>query len=226
MFRIMIVEDDDIIGNILAEHLKKWGYDAYRAVKYDDIVTEFNEINPELVVMDINLPVFNGYHWCSEIRKTSQVPIIFASSESDNMNLIMAINMGADDFICKPFDLNVMVAKIQALLRRTYSFKEQKTNVLQCGEVVLNQDDLTLSHIDKVIELSKNEYKIVQILMQNKDKVVSRDEIITALWEDENFIDDNALTVNIARIRKKLESDLGVEKFIKTIKGVGYIIND
>ena len=174
--------------------------------------------------MDITLPFYNGYHWCTEIRKISKVPIIFSSSASDNMNFIMAINMGADDFIVKPFEINIFIVKVQALLRRSYSF-QGKMNILESNGAVLNLEDITLTYNNEKLDLSKNEFKILQILLENKGKAVSRDEIMTALWESESYIDDNTLTVNVTRIRKRLE-EIGLKNFIKTKKGIGYIIGE
>lgn len=223
MYKILIVEDDSTIANILKNHLCKWGYEAENISDFNNVMDEFIKYDPQLVVLDIALPFYNGFHWCMEIRKISKVPIIFASSASDNMNLIMAINMGADDFIAKPFDLNVVVAKIQALVRRTYSFQGQ-VNILECNGAVLNLGDITLTYKNDKLELSKNEFKILQILLENKSKAVSRDEIMRQLWESESFIDDNTLTVNVTRLRKRLE-DIGLKDFIKTKKGIGYLID-
>jgi two-component system, OmpR family, response regulator protein BraR/BceR len=223
MYKILIVEDDSTIASILKNHLCKWGYEAENVSDFNNIMDEFIKYDPQLVVLDITLPFYNGFHWCMEIRKISKVPIIFASSASDNMNLIMAINMGADDFIAKPFDLNVVVAKIQALVRRAYSFQGQ-VNILECNGAVLNLGDITLTYKNDKLELSKNEFKILQILLENKSKAVSRDEIMRQLWESESFIDDNTLTVNVTRLRKRLE-DIGLKDFIKTKKGIGYLID-
>ena len=224
MYKVLIVEDDKTISEIMKNHLGKWGYEAEVVSDFNNVLNEFLKYDPQLVILDIVLPFYNGYHWCTEIRKISKVPIIFASSASDNMNLIMAINMGADDFIAKPFDLNVMVAKVQALIRRTYSFGGQ-SNILECRGAVLNLSDATLVYKDDKLDLSKNEFKILQILLENKNNVVSREDIMKHLWESESFIDDNTLTVNVTRIRKKLE-DLGLCDFIKTKKGIGYIIGE
>ncbi|CDM69974.1 two component transcriptional regulator, winged helix family [Clostridium bornimense] len=222
MYKILIVEDDEIIATLLKDNLCKWGYEGKVIDDFTKVMEEFLEFDPQLVILDITLPFYNGYHWCSEIRKVSKVPIIFASSTSDNMNLIMAINMGADDFISKPFDLNVMIAKIQALLRRTYSFQGQ-VDILENNGVILNLGEAILTYKDKKLELSKNEFKIMQILLENKNKVVSREDIMTHLWKSDSFIDDNTLTVNVTRLRKKLE-DIELKDFIKTKKGIGYII--
>lgn len=224
MYKILIVEDDPTIASILKNQLCKWGYEAETISDFNNVMEEFIKYDPQLVILDITLPFYNGFHWCMEIRKISRVPIIFASSASDNMNLIMAINMGADDFIAKPFDLNVVVAKIQALLRRTYSFQGQ-VNILESNGAVLNLGELTLTYKNEKLDLSKNEFKILQILLENKNKTVSRDEIMRQLWESDSFIDDNTLTVNVTRLRKRLE-DIGLKDFIKTKKGIGYIVGD
>lgn len=224
MYKILIVEDDPTIADILKNHLNKWGYEAENISDFNNVMEEFIKYDPQLVILDITLPFYNGFHWCTEIRTISKVPIIFASSASDNMNLIMAINMGADDFIAKPFDLNVIVAKIQALVRRAYSFQGH-VNILECNGAVLNLGDITLTYKSDKLELSKNEFKILQVLIENKNKTVSRDEIMRQLWESESFIDDNNLTVNVTRLRKRLE-DIGLKDFIKTKKGIGYIIGD
>ncbi|NFS10108.1 response regulator transcription factor [Clostridium botulinum] len=224
MYKILIVEDDLTISSILKNHLCKWGYEAEFVSDFNNVVSSFIEYDPQLVVLDITLPFYNGFHWCTEIRKISKVPIIFASSASDNMNLIMAINMGADDFIAKPFDLNVIVAKVQALIRRTYSFQGQ-INILESNGAVLNLGHTTITYNDKKLELSKNEFKILQILLENKNKAVSRDDIMTHLWNSDSFIDDNTLTVNVTRLRRKLE-DINLKDFIKTKKGMGYIVGD
>lgn len=224
MYKILIIEDDLVISSLLKENLCKWGYEASCICDFSNVIGEFIDFNPQLVVMDINLPFYNGYHWCTEIRKLSKVPIIFSSSESDNMNYIMAINMGADDFIVKPFDLNIFVAKVQALIRRTYSF-QGKMNILENKGAILNLEEITLTYKEEKLSLSKNEFKILQILLENKNKTVSREDIMTYLWESESYIDDNTLTVNVTRIRKRLE-EIGLKDFIKTKKGIGYIIGE
>ena len=180
------------------------------------------DFDPQLVLLDVGLPFYNGYHWCSEIRRFSSVPIIFVSSASDNMNIVMAINMGADDFIAKPFDLNVLTAKVQAMLRRTYDLGGQ-ARLLQHRDAVLNTDDSTLTYHGERVELTKNEYRILQVLMENKGKTVSRDVLMQRLWESDSFVDENTLSVNVARLRKKLDG-AGLENFIATKKGMGYIV--
>lgn len=222
MYKILIIEDDMVIAKSIKNSLNQWSYEAEYITDFKEIVSQFLKFDPHLVLLDISLPFFNGYHWCSEIRKISKVPIIFISSMSESMNIIMAVNMGGDDFIAKPFDLNILVAKVQALLRRTYSFGGTM-NVIEHNGVVLNLGDTTLEYKNSKIELTKNEFKIIQILLENVGKAISRDAIMTRLWESDSYIDDNTLTVNVTRLRKKL-GDIGLEDFIKTKKGIGYMV--
>lgn len=222
MYKIMIVEDDRVIARALASHLSKWNYDTRCIEDFKNIIEEFGQYDPQLVLLDIMLPFFNGFHWCQEIRKVSEVPIIFLSSANDNMNIVMAMNMGGDEFIEKPFDLHVVTAKVQAILRRSYSF-QGTLNVMEYHGAVLNLNDATLVNGEQKLELTKNEFRILQMLLENAGKIVSRDSIITRLWESDEFIDDNTLTVNIARLRKKLEQ-IGLEQMIRTKKGIGYMV--
>lgn len=223
MYKILIVEDDFVIAKTMKKHLTSWGYDVECAEDFKNVLAQFVSFDPQLVLLDISLPFFNGYHWCTEIRKVSKVPIIFISSASDNMNIIMAINMGGDDFIAKPFDLTVLTSKVQALLRRTYDFTGT-THLLEHKGAILNTSDSTLIFNGQKIELSKNDYKILHILLENKGKTVSRDNLMTRLWETDDFIDDNTLTVNINRLRKKL-AEIGLNDFINTKKGIGYLVH-
>ncbi|HIU02996.1 MAG TPA: response regulator transcription factor [Candidatus Onthocola gallistercoris] len=222
MYKIFIVEDDKTIGNVLEKHLKTWGWDCRLAEDFSEILLEFAAYAPHLVLMDISLPFYNGYHWCDEIRKISKVPIIFLSSASDNMNVVMAVSMGGDDFIAKPFDLNVLTAKIQAMLRRTYDFSGG-THLLEHKGAILNVDDGTLTYKEEKLELTKNDFRILRILMENKGKIVSRDRLMEELWATDCFVDENTLTVNMTRLRRKLEN-IGLDQFIRTKKGVGYLI--
>ncbi len=222
MYRIMIVEDDMTIAKVLAAHLEKWGYETRCAENFKNIMNDFLDFEPQLLMLDIGLPFFNGFHWCQEIRKVSQVPIMFLSSLDDNMNIVMAMNMGGDEFIEKPFDLNVVTAKVQALLRRTYAF-QGSSNLLEHDGIMLNLGDATVLYQDQKVELTKNEFRILQILFERAGKIVSRDEIIERLWDSDEFIDDNTLTVNVARLRKKLES-VGRKDMIRTKKGIGYMV--
>lgn len=222
MYKILIVEDDLTIAKALESHLCQWGFTATHATDLRNVVEEFIHFSPQLVLLDIRLPFYNGFHWCQEIRRISKVPIIVISSASDNMNLVMAINMGADDFIAKPFDLDVVIAKVQALLRRAYAFQGD-VQVLEHRGAILNLGDSTLQYRDQNIELTKNEFKILKLLMQNCGRAISREDIMRALWQSDSFIDDNTLTVNITRLRKKLE-EAGLTDFIVTKKGMGYLI--
>ena len=222
MYRVFIVEDDFRIAEEIREQIKTWELDAHITEDFKNVLGDFTVYKPHIVLLDIALPFFNGYHWCSEIRKISNIPIIFISSASDNMNIVMAMNMGADDFIAKPFDMDVLVAKIQALLRRTYDFAAS-VPVLEHRGAFLNTGDDTLTYNDKNIPLTKNEYRILLCLMENKGRVVSRERLMEKLWKTEMFIDENTLTVNVNRLRKKLDA-AGLENFITTKIGVGYII--
>lgn len=222
MYRIFIVEDDMTIARTLTEHLRKWDYEAEYAGDFKNIVERFVKFDPQLVILDIMLPFFNGFHWCQEIRKISKVPIIFLSSASDNMNIVMAMNMGGDDFIEKPFDLNVVTAKVQAVLRRAYAF-QGAVEVIECKGMVLKLNDATVNVKGQEKELTKNEFRILRLLMEKAGHIVPRDEIIENLWESDEFIDDNTLTVNVTRLRRKLES-MGAADVIRTKKGIGYII--
>jgi len=220
MYKIFMVEDDEIIARSIREHLQAWNYDVCCVEDFSNVVAEFVRFDPQLVLMDITLPFFNGYHWCSEIRKISKVPVIFLSSAADNMNIVMAVNMGADDFIPKPFDLEVLTVKIQAMLRRSYDFAGTGS-MLEHKGAILNLNETTLTYQEQKIELTKNEFRILEILMENKEKVVSRETLMTKLWESDNYVDENTLSVNVNRLRKKLEA-LGLEEFMLTKKGIGY----
>lgn len=222
MYRIFIVEDDEIISEVLKKNLSSWGYDVSCAEDFSNIIQEFVRRDPQLVLLDLKLPFYNGFHWCEEIRRISQVPVIFISSAADNMNMVMAMSRGADDFIAKPFDMDVLTAKIQAILRRTYSFGTPG-NVLEYKGIVLSPSRCTLTWNGNDIDLTKNELRILEILMEHAGKVVSRDAIMTKLWESDSFIDDNTLTVNITRLRRKLEKE-GLKEFIITKKGLGYMV--
>lgn len=222
MYRIFIVEDDPTMSIAMKKQIELWGYQVKCAENFQNIISEFTEFDPQLVLLDIMLPFYNGYHWCSEIRKISKVPIMFISSASDNMNIVMAMNMGGDDFIAKPFDLNVLTAKIQAILRRTYDFSGN-ISVLEHKGAILNLNDMTLTFNNNKLELTKNEFRILQMLMENKGKTVSRNSLMVRLWESDIYVEENTLSVNINRLRKKLDF-IGLNDFIRTKSGSGYII--
>ena len=224
MYKVYIVEDDKGIADGILSCLGNWGMEGRVVTDFMKVMEEVEEYEPHLIIMDITLPYMGGYHWCQEIRKTSKVPIIFISSATDNMNIIMAINMGADDFIAKPFDQSVLIAKVTALLRRTYDFS-QSSATMEVAGAVLNTNNNTLSYNGTEIDLARNEYKILLTLIQNKNKVVSREKLMEALWETDCYVDENTLTVNVGRLRKTLEG-IGLKDLIKTKFGVCYILED
>lgn len=222
MYRILMVEDDEVIAGLVKKHLESWGYQVDCVMDFAHVLEAFVRLDPQLVLMDLKLPFCNGFHWCEEIRKVSQVPILFLSSAGDNMNMVMAMSRGADDFIAKPFDLEVLAAKVQALLRRAYSFGKASGILEHCG-AILNPGSGILSWNGEQVELTRNELRILQILFENAGKTVSRDAMMMKLWENDSFIDDNTLTVNITRLRRKLDG-IGLKEFILTKKGIGYML--
>ena len=222
MYRILIVEDDSTIASNVAAHLERWDYETKQIEDFKCVMEAFQQFDPQLVILDIGLPFYNGFYWCQEIRKISSVPILFLSSMNDNMNIVMAMNMGADDFIPKPFDLEVLTAKVQALLRRSYNFAGS-SSMLEHKGMLLNLSDATLLYQEQKVELTKNELKILQTLIENKMQVVTRETLMTRLWESDMYVDENTLSVNVNRLRKKLTS-IGLEDSILTKKGIGYQI--
>lgn len=219
-YKVMIIEDDLNAAQSISNFLEAWGFQCIYLENFQEVTEEFVKYKPEIVLLDITLPRYNGYYWCEEIRKISKVPIIFISSTSDNLNMILAMNMGGDDFVIKPFDLNFLLAKINSLLRRTYDF-QGVMNIIACGDVVLDLDNAKLQYKGNIMELSRNDFVILKELMTHKGKNVSRDDLMQALWSDNTFVDANTLTVNITRVRNKL-SKIGLEDFIITRKGMGY----
>lgn len=224
MYRLLIIEDDKGIAEAIKVQAKMWDFEVHCITDFHNVMAEFAKFNPHIVLLDIALPFFNGYHWCNEIRKVSRVPIIFISSASDNMNMIMAMNMGADDFIAKPFDQSVLMAKLQALLRRTYDFGAS-VPVLEHRGALLNIGENTLTYEEEKLSLSKNEFRIMLSLMENKGKIVSREKLMEHLWETDSFVDENTLSVNMNRLRKRLDS-VGLNNFITTKFGMGYLIEN
>jgi len=224
MYRIYMIEDDRGILDAVKAKAEKWELEVTGVNNFREIPREFAKIQPHLVILDITLPAFDGYHWCRELRRISSVPILFLSSASDNMNMVMAMNLGADDFVAKPFDMDVLIAKIQALLRRTYDFSGTPP-LLEYRGAFLNPENSVLTFHEASIELTKNEQRILSLLMEQKDSVVSRERLMDALWESDCYVDDNTLTVNVGRLRKKLEVN-GLPGFIKTKFGVGYYLGD
>lgn len=223
MQKIYLVEDDATIVSVLADYLRQWGYECYPAKKFAEILQEFRAVSPDLVLLDISLPYYNGYHWCQEIRNISEVPIIFLSSMDQQMNQIMAMNMGADDYLTKPFDLAFVLAKIQALLRRSYQYTHQQVQTFSLGEVTFHPIENLLKSKTESLPLSPNESRILSLLLQQQGKIVPKETIIEMLWNSEEFIDNNTLAVNVTRLRKKL-SQTGLSDLIQTVKNKGYLI--
>lgn len=224
MYKLFTVEDDEGIAQAIKKAAEGWGFLVELCNDFTNVVGEFADFQPHIVLLDISLPFANGFHICSEIRKISKVPIIFISSAADNLNIVTAMNMGGDDFIAKPFDLSVLTAKLMAVIRRSYDFSESSPMLSHNG-AFLNTGDNTLSFNGQKIELTKNEYRILLCLLENKGKTVSREKLMQKLWETDNFVDENTLTVNIGRLRKKLDS-AGLENFITTKFGMGYIVEN
>ena len=220
MHKILLVEDDEVIRQQVKKMLEQWGYEVVLVEDFMQVLSIFVKVEPHLVLMDIGLPLFNGYHWCQEIRKVSKVPIMFLSSRDQAMDIVMAINMGGDDFVTKPFDQNVLLAKIQGLLRRSYEFGKDQS-LLEYMGVILNLKAMDLVYQGEVVSLTKNEFQILQVLFERSGNIVSREDLMKELWNSDFFIDDNTLSVNVARLRKKLEA-VGLKEFIETKKGVGY----
>jgi DNA-binding response OmpR family regulator len=223
-YKIYIIEDDEVIAAHVCRQLQGWGYDVSIASDFRHILDEFVRLSPQLVILDISLPFYNGFHWCTEIRRISKVPILFLSSASDGMNQVMAMNMGGDDFVCKPFEMPVLAAKVQALLRRTYDFNTPQL-IMKAGGVIFNPAEGTLRAGSEEISLTKNEMKMMQLLFENRGSVVTRDALMQRLWDSDEFVDENTLTVNMTRLRRKL-SDIDVHDLIRTKKGMGYIIEE
>ncbi|GAA3012295.1 response regulator transcription factor [Tetragenococcus solitarius] len=220
--KIFIIEDDQVIADKIKQHLNQWNYEGITVKDFQNVLTEVIAADPQLVLIDITLPFFDGYYWCREIRKLTNVPIIFISSAMENMNILRAIELGADDYITKPFDLEILIAKIQAILRRTYDFSDDN-HLFEHHGLIFNNDNFTIFYQDQTIELTKNEAKILQKLMENKGKIVTRKKLMLSLWESDSYVDDSALYTNINRLRNKLEQ-IKLQDLIKTKKGEGYLI--
>ncbi|MFR5887723.1 MAG: response regulator transcription factor [Oscillospiraceae bacterium] len=224
MYRVLVVEDDPVIAGAVCERLESWGLETRRARDYGAVMEEFAAFGPQLVLLDVSLPRYSGYHWCAEIRKVSKVPVMFISSAAEKMNIVMAMNMGADDFVAKPFDLDVLMAKVQALLRRSYDFGAP-SRLLDCGGgALLDPASGTVTAGGVRLELTKNELRILQALAEKRGSVVTREELMLRLWQTDSFVDENTLTVNVTRLRRRL-AELGLGELIKTRKGLGYIID-
>jgi DNA-binding response OmpR family regulator len=221
MYRILIVEDDRTISKIIEDHLKKWGYETSTAEDLSDVISSFTAVSPHLILMDINLPYYDGFYWCAKVRELSNVPIMFISSRDTDGDKIRAISQGGDDYIEKPFSMDLLTAKISAVLRRAYSSGDQSLNIMQYREMILNVERLQVFCGDMEAGLTKNECRILTLLVKNHGKLVTRSRLMQSLWDDESFVDDNTLTVNVNRLRRKLE-EIGLAEYVKTIKGEGY----
>lgn len=224
MYKIFLIEDDESLAKLIKSGLERFGYEVFVAEDFFNIIPQYKNIMPHLVLIDVNLPFFNGYHWCSQIRKFSKVPIIFISSVTERMNIIMALNMGDDDYITKPFDFDLLETKILALLRRTYDFQTEN-EYIEHKELILELHSMKLKYKNEIRELSKNEFRILEVLLKNIGKVVSREELMNKLWQSDVYIDDNTLTVNVSRLKAILK-EIGIENFIETKRGAGYYINE
>lgn len=222
--KVLIIEDDFVIADHLKAELEKWQYEVYIVEEFSHIIEMFNEVSPHLILLDINLPVNNGYYWCQEIRRISNVPIVFISSRTDNMDQIMAMQLGGDDFVQKPFDIPLTIAKIQALLRRAYDFSDQKSSI-HFGSVELYAEEARLSYQEDIIELTRTELQILLELFEKNGSFATRESIMERCWQGDEYIDDNTLAVNMTRLRKKLKS-IGLNNFIETKKNVGYRLTD
>ncbi|MDW4511461.1 response regulator transcription factor [Priestia megaterium] len=222
--KILIVEDDDKIYELVKEKFEQWSFEVAGVEDFQKVMEVFIGESPELVILDVNLPVYDGFYWCQQIRTVSKIPIVFLSSREHPMDIVMAMNVGADDYIQKPFNLDVLVAKVQALLRRTYSYGDTISDVIEWNGAVLDLKKGSLHYNDQEIHLTKNEFFILRLLLEERGKIVSREELMRRLWEDEKFVSDNTLSVNITRIRTKLE-DIGLNDRIVTKKGQGYLVN-
>ena len=222
--KILIVEDDNNIAEILANELSVWGYDTVCVKDFNNVLDEFKSEKPELVLMDIILPYFNGFYWCQKIREISKVPLMFISSKSEDIDIVQAMQFGGDDYIVKPINIQIVRAKIVALLRRSYDFAEE-TDYLTFGNVKLLLSAAKLEFMGKATELTRTELMILETLFKDRGAVSKRDKIMDKCWQEENFIDDNTLAVNMTRLRKKL-AEIGLDDFIQTKKGIGYFLNN
>ena len=223
IYKIFIIEDDENMAEVMKKVLMKWGFTAVVCEDFENIIIEYKEVDPHIILMDINIPTFDGFYWCGKIREISKVPIIFVSSRDSNMDILMAIHNGGDDYIQKPFDSSILVAKLQALIRRTYEYSTCENQIIECNELILTINNATIHYKNVKVELTKNEFIILKILMENNGKVVSRESLMKQLWNDDIYVNENTLTVNMNRLRKRLE-DIGVCDFIITKKGMGYMI--
>ena len=220
--KIFLIEDDEAIFTSLKERFGQWSLEVKGPESFHDVMAGFIEEEPHLVMIDIQLPAFDGFHWCREIRAVSKVPIVFLSSRDHPMDMVMAMNMGADDYVQKPFHFDVLLAKVQAILRRTYAYGEEKTDVTEWNGAVIDMKRSVIRKDGQEVELTKNEFFILAALVESTDRIISRDDLIRKLWDDERFVNDNTLTVNVTRLRQKL-AEINLSEAITTKKGLGYM---
>jgi DNA-binding response OmpR family regulator len=222
-YRVYLVEDDGMLAEEISKLLMKWGYEVRSVQMFDNILEEFLAVQPHVVLMDVNIPSFDGFYWCKRIREVSAVPIVYISSRDSSMDVIMGMNNGGDDYLMKPFDNAVLVARLQAVIRRTYEYNLQEAHILRYRGLNLNLSEAVASYEDKKCELTKNELKILKLLLENRGKIVTRQALMRSLWDEEIYVNENTLTVNVNRVRNKLE-ELGLTSFITTKKGMGYVV--
>jgi OmpR family two-component system bacitracin resistance response regulator BceR len=225
VFKLLLIEDDATLFNEIRDRLAGWSYDVYGIDDFSNVIQEFTLLKPDLVIIDIQLPKFDGFHWCRMIRSISNVPILFLSSRDHPTDMVMSMQLGGDDFIQKPFHFDVLIAKIQAILRRVYNYNNEPISLKTWGGATVDYERNTVTNDAGTIELTKNEFFILKLLIEQKNRIVSRDELIKSLWDDERFISDNTLTVNVNRLRKKLE-ELGLDHLIETKVGQGYMAKE
>ncbi|MEN2766961.1 response regulator transcription factor [Ornithinibacillus xuwenensis] len=222
MFKILLIEDDATLFHEIHNRLSSWSYDVHGISDFGNIMEQFTTLKPDLVIIDIQLPKFDGFHWCRMIRAHSKVPIVFLSSRDHPTDMVMSMQLGADDFVQKPFHFDVLIAKIQAILRRVYNYNNEEIMLKTWNGATIDYDRNTVTKEDTSIELTKNEMFILKQLLEQKNKIVSREELIKSLWDDERFVSDNTLTVNVNRLRKRLE-EIGLGSYIETKVGQGYL---
>lgn len=222
LFKLLLIEDDLTLFNEIKERLNQWSYDVYGITDFNKVMQEFSAVKPDLVIIDIQLPKYDGFHWCRMIRSHSNVPIIFLSSRDHPTDMVMSMQLGADDFVQKPFHFDVLIAKIQAILRRVYNYNTEQVSLKTWCNAAVDYERNTVTNETGSVELTKNEMFILKLLIEQKNKIVTRDKLMNSLWDDKRFISDNTLTVNVNRLRKRLD-EIGLGRFIETKVGQGYL---
>ena len=223
--QILLVEDDQTLFQQLKKELENWDFFVYGFNDFSNVMETYHNVQPEIVIMDVQLPKYDGFYWCRQIRQVSNVPILFLSSRDNPMDQVMSMELGADDYMQKPFHTNVLIAKLQAIYRRVYQFGAEERRTLNWQDALVDLSKDSIQKGDKIIYLSKTEMIILEMLIQKQNQIVTRDTLITALWDDEAFVSDNTLTVNVNRLRKKL-SEIDMETEIETKVGKGYMAHE